>query len=136
MIVLALASLSAVTSLPSADGQFWDIQDTSPWAQASGGIATGGRANPFNGFGYLKLQVRHSAGAAPSRVMSRMRKSAGSRFGNTKRVTVAATIRPVIEYRPSCARPGNPEKSSDAKPNTEVSTPSRIGRDNAAVAGR
>src|SRR5436189_4876476 len=51
----------AVTRLPSADGQFWDIQDTSPWAQDSGGIATGGRANPFNGFGYLKLQVRRGA---------------------------------------------------------------------------
>jgi amidase len=47
-----------VTRLGSADGQFWDIQDTSPWGQDSGGIATGGRANPFNGFGYLKLQVR------------------------------------------------------------------------------
>jgi amidase len=46
-----------VTPLPSADGQFWDIQDTSTWAQDSGGIATGGRANPFNGFGYFKLQV-------------------------------------------------------------------------------
>jgi amidase len=53
----------AVTSLPSADGQFWDIQDTSPWAQDSGGIATGGRANPFNGFGYLKLQVRRPDGS-------------------------------------------------------------------------
>src|SRR5437763_9333198 len=42
--------------MPSADGQFWDIQDTSTWAQDSGGIATGGGANPFNGFGYLKLQ--------------------------------------------------------------------------------
>ncbi len=52
----------AVTRLPSADGQFWDIQDTSPWAQDSGGIATGGRANPFNGFGYLKLQVRLGGG--------------------------------------------------------------------------
>jgi amidase len=51
-----------VTRLPSADGQFWDIQDTSPWAQDSGGIATGGNANPFNGFGYLKLQV--TAGGA------------------------------------------------------------------------
>jgi amidase len=48
---------SAVTRLSSADGQFWDIQDTSTWAQDSGGIATGGRANPFNGFGYLKLKV-------------------------------------------------------------------------------
>jgi amidase len=52
--------LTAVTRVPSADGQFWDIQDTSPWAQDSGGIATGGRANPFNGFGYLKLQVRRA----------------------------------------------------------------------------
>ena len=61
--VLAIASLDAVTRVPSADGQFWDIQDTSPWAQDSGGIATGGRANPFNGFGYLKLQVKRGDGA-------------------------------------------------------------------------
>ncbi|HEX6163159.1 MAG TPA: amidase family protein [Vicinamibacterales bacterium] len=57
---LAVAHTSAVTRVPSADGQFWDIQDTSPWSQDSGGIATGGRANPFNGFGYLKLQVRRA----------------------------------------------------------------------------
>jgi amidase len=49
--------VGAVTRMPSADGQFWDVQDTSAWAQDSGGIATGGNANPFNGFGYLKLQV-------------------------------------------------------------------------------
>src|SRR5438874_13483899 len=48
----------AVTHVPSGDGQYWDIQDTSAWSQDSGGIATGGRSNPFNGFGYLKLQVR------------------------------------------------------------------------------
>jgi amidase len=59
----AIAHLQAVTRVPSADGQFWDIQDTSPWAQDSGGIATGGRANPFNGFGYLKLQVRRADGS-------------------------------------------------------------------------
>src|SRR5262249_12858024 len=29
----------------------------SAWSQDSGGIATGGRAAPFNGFGYLKIQV-------------------------------------------------------------------------------
>jgi amidase len=65
LAALALAILlgstprpAAVTRTPSADGQFWDIQDTSPWSQDSGGIATGGRAMPFNGFGYLKLQVR------------------------------------------------------------------------------
>src|SRR3982751_1478334 len=58
--VIAVANLDAVTRVPSADGQFWDIQDTSPWAQDSGGIATGGRANPFNGFGYLKMQVRRA----------------------------------------------------------------------------
>jgi amidase len=63
----AAAAVHAVTRLPSADGQFWDIQDTSPWAQDSGGIATGGRANPFNGFGYLKLQVRSAAGATLAR---------------------------------------------------------------------
>src|SRR3954470_13348281 len=57
---VACAPTRAVTPLPSADAQFWDIQDTSVWAQDSGGIATGGRSNPFNGFGYLKLQVRGS----------------------------------------------------------------------------
>src|SRR3954465_6371552 len=54
------SSASAATQIASADGQFWDIQDTSAWAQDSGGIATGGRSNPFNGFGYLKLQVRRA----------------------------------------------------------------------------
>ena len=65
VLVSALLSIrvAAVTRLASADGQFWDIQDTSPWAQDSGGIATGGRANPFNGFGYLKIRVR--AGGPP-----------------------------------------------------------------------
>src|SRR6478736_9643872 len=57
-IALLTLRLQAVTHVSSADGQFWDIQDTSPWSQDSGGIATGGRAAPFNGFGYLKLQVR------------------------------------------------------------------------------
>ena len=52
-----------VTPLPSKDEQFWDIQDTSTWAQDSGGIATGGRANPFNGFGYLKLRVKGATNA-------------------------------------------------------------------------
>jgi amidase len=63
VLALALAAVTitqGVTRLPSADGQYWDIQDTSPWSQDSGGIATGGRANPFNGFGYLKLQVRRA----------------------------------------------------------------------------
>ena len=58
--VLMVMTTGAVTRVPSSDGQFWDIQDTSPWAQDSGGIATGGRANPFNGFGYLKLQVQRA----------------------------------------------------------------------------
>src|SRR5438132_8396793 len=62
LMVAAAAALGAVTRLPSADGQFWDIQDTSAWSQDSGGIATGGRANPFNGFGYLKLRVRTRGG--------------------------------------------------------------------------
>src|SRR6266508_6186230 len=63
-LILALTAIRthAVTRVNSADGQFWDIQDTSPWSQDSGGIATGGRANPFNGFGYLKLQVRRPDG--------------------------------------------------------------------------
>ena len=57
-IAASCSTAHAVTKLPSADGQYWDIQDTSTWAQDSGGIATGGRSNPFNGFGYLKLQIR------------------------------------------------------------------------------
>ncbi|MGD9905379.1 MAG: amidase family protein, partial [Vicinamibacterales bacterium] len=65
-VLAALAPAGAVTSLPSADGQYWDIQDTSPWAQDSGGIATGGRAHPFNGFGYLKIQVRRGRTATPT----------------------------------------------------------------------
>ena len=64
--LLMTAVSTAVTPLPSADGQFWDIQDTSPWAQDSGGIATGGRANPFNGFGYLKLQAGVTGAAPPA----------------------------------------------------------------------
>jgi amidase len=63
LLVTALR-IEAVTRLSSADGQYWDIQDTSPWAQDSGGIATGGASNPFNGFGYLKLRVRAASGAA------------------------------------------------------------------------
>ena len=57
-LALAAHRAAAVTRIASADGQFWDVQDTSPWSQDSGGIATGGAAMPFNGFGYLKLQVR------------------------------------------------------------------------------
>jgi amidase len=64
--MLATITGRAVTRTPSADGQFWDIQDTSPWSQDSGGIATGGRAYPFNGFGYLKLQVRTGTGTGAS----------------------------------------------------------------------
>jgi amidase len=60
----AVTLSQATTRLPSADGQYWDIQDTSPWAQDSGGIATGGGANPFNGFGYLKLDVRTASGTS------------------------------------------------------------------------
>jgi hypothetical protein len=62
LIGLTGIGVGAVTRVPSADGQFWDIQDTSTWSQDSGGIATGGRSNPFNGFGYLKLQVRSTDG--------------------------------------------------------------------------
>src|SRR3954462_8536297 len=57
-LLAAAATLGATTRLPSADGQFWDIQDTSPWSQDSGGIATVARAVPFNELGYLKLQGR------------------------------------------------------------------------------
>src|SRR5262249_29642302 len=75
LLLLALATLAmprigAVTRLNSLDGQFWDIQDTSPWGQDSGGIATGGSANPFNGFGYLKLQVRRPDSTLLLRIQS------------------------------------------------------------------
>lgn len=40
MVALAPPPESAVTPVPSADGQFWDVQDTSPWAQDGGGSAT------------------------------------------------------------------------------------------------
>lgn len=55
--VLLAAPLPAATPLRSANGEAWDIQDTSPWAQDSGGVATGGPSLPFNGFGYLKVRV-------------------------------------------------------------------------------
>src|SRR3954468_3347102 len=72
LVAVLAHGLAAVTRLPSADGQFWDIQDTSAWAQDSGGIATGGGANPFNGFGYLKVRVRSTAGAVlvPTRYLT------------------------------------------------------------------
>lgn len=71
LLALAVAAIlsagaGAVTQVPSADGQYWDVQDTSAWAQDSGGIATGGRAYPFNGFGYLKFQVS-APGRPPAR---------------------------------------------------------------------
>ncbi|HEX7137966.1 MAG TPA: hypothetical protein VF219_08980, partial [Vicinamibacterales bacterium] len=64
LLAACVLPVYAVTRLPSADGQYWDVQDTSPWAQDSGGIATGGASNPFNGFGYLKLRVRSAEGTA------------------------------------------------------------------------
>jgi len=58
-VVVALTTLrmGAVTRVGSADGQFWDIQDTSPWSQDSGGIATGGRAAPFNGWAICRAEL-------------------------------------------------------------------------------
>jgi len=67
LATMAAAAVRAATRLPSADGQYWDVQDTSTWAQDSGGIATGGRAYPFNGFGYLKVQIRVAGGAVLAR---------------------------------------------------------------------
>ena len=57
---------------------------------------------------------------------SRIRKSVGSRCGNTKRVTAAAAMSPAIEYKPSCANPGKLDSSSEENPTMEVSTPSRM----------
>src|SRR4029453_4471095 len=66
-VIVSAVALQAVTRLPSADGQFWDIQDTSAWAQDSGGTATGGHPKPFNGFGYPKLQVSTAGGTVVAR---------------------------------------------------------------------
>ncbi|HVQ29309.1 MAG TPA: hypothetical protein VMV21_07020, partial [Vicinamibacteria bacterium] len=57
LVFLTAVPASAATPTPSANGEPWDVQDTSPWAQDSGGIATGGPSLPFNGFGYLKVRV-------------------------------------------------------------------------------
>ena len=34
---LAVETTAGVTRVKSADGQFWDVQDTSPWGQDTGG---------------------------------------------------------------------------------------------------
>jgi amidase len=55
--LFATARAGATTPVASANGEPWDIQDTSPWATDSGAVATGGPSFPFNGFGYLKVRV-------------------------------------------------------------------------------
>ncbi len=82
----------AVTRVPSKDGQYWDIQDTSSWSQDSGGIATGGGANPFNGFGYLKLQVSRPTG--PPLVSNRYLKGFGLAYDGLDRFD---SITPVLD---------------------------------------
>lgn len=67
---------------------------------------------------------------------SRIATCSPRRCGSTKRVTSAAAVSPTIEYSPSCTRPGNPENSIDAKPHTDVSTPSRIVGQYAATQAR
>ena len=47
-------------------------------------------------------------------------------WGSTYRVTRAAARRPLMENSPSCASPGKPDGSRDAKPTMEVSTPNRM----------
>ena len=51
---------SAVTHVPSRDGQFWDIQDTSPWSAGQRRHRHRRPRHPFNGFGYLKVHVRRN----------------------------------------------------------------------------
>ena len=97
--MIAIANLDAVTRVPSADGQFWDIQDTSPWAQDSGGIATGGRANPFNGFGYLKLQVRRADNSLLARNQYLQGLRAASRWRRTLRLDHAGAARKASWWR-------------------------------------
>ena len=101
--VLSMASfpLAALTRLASADGQYWDIQDTSPWAQDSGGIATGGGANPFNGFGYLKIRVRRGAPRAITLVGNQYLRGFGLAHDGQERFD---SITPVFEQGVLVAR--------------------------------
>ena len=100
--------LAAVTRLKSADGQFWDIQDTSTWAQDSGGIATGGRANPFNGFGYLKLQVRRPGRRPPRAQPLPDRASASRTTAPNGSIRSRRCSREVSSSRARCTRRGTP----------------------------
>jgi amidase len=105
LAVLSLAStslrLSALTRLASADGQYWDIQDTSPWAQDSGGIATGGGANPFNGFGYLKIRVRSGAANESPLVPNEYLRGFGLAYDGSERFD---SITPVVAGGVAVAR--------------------------------
>jgi len=58
----------------------------------------------------------------------------GRRVGKSQRVTATATMSPVIENKPSCAKPVKVENSMALKPATDVSTPSRsVGQMRASV---
>ena len=104
--VLAIGAhrAGAVTHIASADGQFWDIQDTSAWSQDSGGIATGGHALPFNGFGYLKLQVRRrdATFAARNQYLTRFGLAAdlGGRFDSITPVVAGDVVVARAIYAP------------------------------------
>jgi amidase len=108
-IVVCLAALrgAAVTPIPSHDGQFWDLQDTSPWSQDSGGIATGGRAVPFNGFGYLKIQIRGTGAAllVANHYLTGFGLSgdAGARFDSIRPVVAAGIVVSRAIYAPADA---------------------------------
>ncbi len=104
----ALVTIEAVTRVPSADGQFWDVQDTSAWAQDSGGIATGGDANPFNGFGYLKLQVARPAG--PPLVSNQYLKGFGLAYDGVDRFD---SITPILSEGIVVARAIRARKDQD-----------------------
>jgi amidase len=103
LLVIAFAGtrLGALTRLPSADGQFWDIQDTSSWAQDSGGIATGGGANPFNGFGYLKIRVRSGVPGTRSLVPNEYLRGFGLAYDGDERFD---SITPVLTGGVAIAR--------------------------------
>ena len=64
LVAVTTRHTAAVTRVSSADGQFWDIQDTSPWGQDSGGIATGGRAVAVQ-----RLRLPEAAGPPPDATM-------------------------------------------------------------------
>ncbi len=90
---------AATTPLAAANGEPWDIQDTSTWATDSGAIATGGTSLPFNGFGYLKVRVLDPQGQV--RVPTTVLRGFGLAYDGGERFD---SITPVMAGRVAVAR--------------------------------